>query len=195
MRKYENSALFEVLLMILSNFLGYQTEFWISFHIFLFDVDYFCEWISRFAICFAEKNIYLFFVISLLDFYFFVFILDVDHHSWTWFWFFFSFFFLAKKSPDFLLGSYENFLLFFLKQERHVIWVLYFIVTEADLLIFFFSFEQAFFCLLKRVFEDEPVLLSEERLWRTRGEVWLVLLLWSEGVCCLPEASPCWNFV
>lgn len=195
MRKYENSALFEVLLMILSNFLGYQTEFWISFHIFLFDVDYFCEWISRFAICFAEKNIHLFFVISLLDFYFFIFILDVDHHSWTWFWFFFLFFLFGEKISWFPAGFLWEFSVVFPETRETCDLSSIFYCNRSWSFDFFFSFEQAFFCLLKRVFEDEPVLLSEERLWRTRGEVWLVLLLWSEGVCCLPEASPCWNFV
>lgn len=152
MRKYENSALFEVLLMILSNFLGYQTEFWISFHIFLFDVDYFCEWISRFAICFAEKNIYLFFVISLLDFYFFIFILDVDHHSWTWFWFFFLFFLFGEKISWFPAGFLWEFSVVFPETRETCDLSSIFYCNRSWSFDFFFFFWTGVFLFIKAGF-------------------------------------------
>ena len=152
MRKYENSALFEVLLMILSNFLGYQTEFWISFHIFLFDVDYFCEWISRFAICFAEKNIHLFFVISLLDFYFFIFILDVDHHSWTWFWFFFLFFLFGEKISWFPAGFLWEFSVVFPETRETCDLSSIFYCNRSWSFDFFFFFWTGVFLFIKAGF-------------------------------------------
>lgn len=66
--------------MILSN-LATKQNFELVFIFFCSMLIIFVNESADLLFALQRKNIYLFFVISLLDFYFFIFMLDVDHHS------------------------------------------------------------------------------------------------------------------